>query len=900
MAKNKNRTGDGFLSRLKFLGSSFAIGIYVTICFSALSFFYYIEKEDLDTASLSTAILNDLDQKSLDYRLRFRGPRNGSERVAVLAVDNESLSEVGRWPWPRQKMAQIFENAFVSGARVIAADIVWSEPTDQPEEELASTLRREIQFSPEQDQVIEEKLLSLDADLAFVKMLEKFQDQFVAGSFYTDVDDEDLPVEKAYIEVCNRLAFEQTKAGKLFSEKGAPIAPVDATEFFMPGSIADAYREFLKTYDTPEATRKQQLQDFHKKLVFCATEFWSLSDPLWSPLVDAWPAILEQESTITANSFEEWVQQAKARFYLHQIPGSYYWVLNIDRFNAVTNYTGYFQATLDRDGTIRRVKLLTRAGAQVVPALSLLSYMVSEGKSAETNVAPNPKVIDKKGLTLLKINNEDGEEEFRIPAAADGSLLINYAGPQMMFPHVQAASLLDPNSDKILVSYRTFDKENKEWIQVINEPMDRKTFLKDKILIAGVTATAVYDLRVTPFEENFPGVETHANIVDNLIRQDFLSVHPDEQVKMPVFLLAFGLIMSFSLARSGALFGLLLTLFSLTSLIFVNQRFFFQNGIAVSIILPLFLVVSLYLVITFYKYLTEERGRKVLRQTFSKYVSPQIVSEILQDPKNLELGGRKENITVFFSDVRGFTTLSETLDPRELSDLLNSYLTPMTEIVFKNQGTLDKYIGDAVMAFFGAPIRSKNHAEHACRAALEQLEKLKELQETYRKKDLPVIDIGIGLNSGEASVGNMGSETVRNYTVMGDTVNLASRLEGITKEYGVRTVISETTYDAVKDKFICRLLDQVRVKGKLQPVKIYELLGEGKISPEFEEMRRRFEDGIHLYQARRFQDAIAAFEKALAANPNDRTSSIYIDRCREYVENPPPEGWDGVYVMTKK
>jgi adenylate cyclase len=281
-------------------------------------------------------------------------------------------------------------------------------------------------------------------------------------------------------------------------------------------------------------------------------------------------------------------------------------------------------------------------------------------------------------------------------------------------------------------------------------------------------------------------------------------------------------------------------------------------------------------------------------------VSPAIVNEILKDPANLELGGRKEKITVFFSDLRGFTTISEKLDPRALSDLLNSYLTPMTELVFKNRGTLDKYMGDAIMAFFGAPIAYGDHAKHAARCALQSLVTLRELQAEYKAKGLPDIDMGIGLNTGEASVGNMGSQTVRNYTVMGDTVNLGSRLEGINKEYGTRIVVSEFTYEEIKDTFICRELDLVRVKGKLKPVRIYELVAEGKAEQKTAETLKHFSSGFQLYLQKKWDEALVSFNGALDVTPDDEPSKLYIDRCMEFQKNPPPADWDGVFVMTTK
>ncbi|MEQ1665450.1 MAG: adenylate/guanylate cyclase domain-containing protein, partial [Bdellovibrionales bacterium] len=428
----------------------------------------------------------------------------------------------------------------------------------------------------------------------------------------------------------------------------------------------------------------------------------------------------------------------------------------------------------------------------------------------------------------------------------------------------------------------------------------KSEFFKDKILVLGATAIGVFDLRVTPFDENYPGVETHANVIDNLVRKDFLFTVAAEEHYMPLAILALGVFLSIALSYAGALWGLGISLFTAFIIAYIDKTFLFSQGKVVSIVLPLFQVGFSYMCLTFYKYLTEERNKKELRATFSKYVSPAIVEEVLRHPKNLELGGRKEKVTVFFSDVRGFTTISEKLDPRALSDLLNSYLTPMTDLIFKNKGTLDKYMGDAIMAFFGAPVHYEDHAKMACSCALQNMAKLQELKVEYARKNLPPIDIGIGLNTGEVSVGNMGSESVRSYTVMGDAVNLASRLEGINKSYGTHIIISEFTQKEVAADFTTREVDLVRVKGKLQPIRIFELLAEGRPIAQIQENLKIFEEAYQLYLSKKFEKAIETFEKALQKYELDETSKIYIERCQDLIINPPPPDWDGVFVMKTK
>ena len=232
--------------------------------------------------------------------------------------------------------------------------------------------------------------------------------------------------------------------------------------------------------------------------------------------------------------------------------------------------------------------------------------------------------------------------------------------------------------------------------------------------------------------------------------------------------------------------------------------------------------------------------------------------------------------------------------------MLNGYLTPMTDLVFQNKGTLDKYMGDAIMAFWGAPIHFPDHAAHACRCALQMIVKLRELQTEYRAKGYPEIDIGIGLNTGDMSVGNMGSNTVRSYTVMGDAVNLGSRLEGINKQHGTRIIISEFTRLAIGSQFTTRELDWVIVKGKLKPVRIFELVSEGAPPPEMAKAVEAFGRGFELYHERKFIEAVGAFNDALNARPNDAPSLLSVERCQEYLETSPAPTWDGVYTMTSK
>jgi adenylate cyclase len=271
------------------------------------------------------------------------------------------------------------------------------------------------------------------------------------------------------------------------------------------------------------------------------------------------------------------------------------------------------------------------------------------------------------------------------------------------------------------------------------------------------------------------------------------------------------------------------------------------------------------------------------------------------DRERLTLGGEKKVLTALFSDIRGFTTLSESMDPGDLVAFLNEYFTIMTRIIMRYEGTLDKFIGDAIMAFYGAPLAQADHAVRGCRTAVEMIRALHEKLPDWKERGFPPIDIGIGLNSGEMTVGNMGSDERFDYTIMGDNVNLASRLEGINKQYGTNIVISQYTRALIQDEsFFVRELDSVRVKGKKEPVTIYELVDDRTPEPAVGELLDIFEKGLAAYKSRRWKEAEAHFEKALKLDPGDRPSKLYIERCAEYAKQPPPDDWDGVFVMTTK
>ncbi|MFA4910702.1 MAG: adenylate/guanylate cyclase domain-containing protein [Desulfobacteria bacterium] len=535
---------------------------------------------------------------------------------------------------------------------------------------------------------------------------------------------------------------------------------------------------------------------------------------------------------------------------------------NLKKLSIAAKGSGYFNIFPDGDGTVRWCPLVVQYKDQFFPPLSLRvlhHYLGSPLLSL--------KIADY-GIDGVQVGG------IMIPTDEKGRTLINYAGPQKTFPHYSIADIL---GDRIPASA-----------------------LKDKIVLVGATATGIYDMRVTPFSSVYPGIEIHANIIDSILRQNFL-MRPEWTVVVDIlFILGLGLLLGFILPKLKAVWGALTAVLFFFSFFILNRYLFVDKGVWINIVYPFLTLLLVYIGVTIFRYMTEEREKKKIKGAFHYYLTASVINEMLKNPEKLKLGGEKKDLTVLFSDIRGFTTISEGLSPEMLVKLLNEYLTVMTDIVFKYDGLLDKYMGDAIMAVYGAPLDQEDHAERACYTALDMMDELKVLQAKWEAEGTPRINIGIGVNSGPMVVGNMGSQRRFDYTVMGDSVNLSSRLEGANKQYSTNIIIGEVTYEKVRDKFFCRELDSVRVKGKDLPVKIYELVGRNGVSDEVKNVICLFHRGLEEYKGRKWQEATETFNKVLDLKPDDYPSKLYVERSKDLMEAPPPEDWDGVFTMKTK
>lgn len=537
--------------------------------------------------------------------------------------------------------------------------------------------------------------------------------------------------------------------------------------------------------------------------------------------------------------------------------------LNLDCFNNQALSEGFFNTLPDDDGLTRRGSLLIRYGNVLYPSLAL--EMAREG----LGVTPKLEGNAARGIQSLALG------EHHVPLTRQGQLCVNFRGPpKKTFRYLSAVDVLR---------------------QVV--PPDS---LQDKYVLLGTSAIGLLDLRSTPFASAFPGVEVNANVLDNLLAGDPMVYDRMVDVGVTVVSLAvLGALLAAGLAflgpRAGALCGVLFLL----GVWYGNYRLLFLSRQLVGVSLVTAALVAVFLSVSVANYFFEGRRKRFLQSAFSLYVSRAVVDSILKKPGGLTLDGEEKELTILFTDIRGFTTLSEQMTARQLSAFLNEYLSAMTDIIMDRRGTVDKFIGDAIMAFWGAPLDDPGHAAHALSACLAMRRRLAELRPAWVARGLPPIETGIGVNSGVVSVGNMGSSTRFSYTVMGDAVNLASRLEGLTKIYGTGILVSEHTRNAAGDSFFYRPIDRVRVKGKRQPVELFEPLAETPVPDTLRTEVERFAAALDRYRARDFENCRDMLRELHAARPQT-LYALYLERVELFLEQAPPPDWDGVFTFKTK
>jgi adenylate cyclase len=711
-----------------------------------------------------------LELKLYDLKFRFRGPRAAGQQIAIVAIDDESLKTVGRWPWSREDMARLLSRLKEAGPRVIALDIVFAEKEETVAYQAINKLADELARRKVAPEVL--KLLDLERKQA-------------------DVD-------RLLAEVIHRGP--PTILGFFFRSLGGRSGGVK------PEALMGSHFLRASTYNVVR-------------------------------LLDTKPAMVH---LLSATGIER----------------------NLPNIIQAAAGDGYFNMIPDPDGAVRWFPMAVMYGGEFFAPMALVALSHYQGRT------PMAISLSRWGVQEIRLGRQI------VPVDRYGRLLVNYLGPEGLIPTYSATA-------------------------VLNGSLPAGT-LKDKVVLVGATAVGIYDLRVTPFSGNFPGVEIQATIMDNMLRGNLIRTPPFGLLFMLLVLIALAVLLGLTLPRFSAAWAFIFTLIVMEGYVAIDYFLFTRQGLQLELFYPLGLIALIYLGVTMHRFLAEERERVRIRKAFESYVAPTIVQEMLKHPEQLRLGGERREITILFTDIRGFTTMSENLAPEALVSLLHDFLNPMSNIIINQGGTIDKYMGDAIMALFGAPLAQPDHPRLACRAALEMAASLAALNQEWAAQGRPPLRIGVGVNTGSVAVGNMGSDRLFDYTAIGDNVNLASRLEGLNKYYGTNILISETTAQALENGFILRDVDQVRVKGKAQAAHIYELLGEGEPDPELAGFLESYHRALALYREGRFSESLAAFAQALAVRPGDAACQRYSTLAQKHHETPPPPDWEAVTVMEAK
>jgi len=542
---------------------------------------------------------------------------------------------------------------------------------------------------------------------------------------------------------------------------------------------------------------------------------------------------------------------------------------NLPQLQQSASAGGFFNASplVAADGVFRRISLMQMYDGALYETLGLaVARLALGGHKIELNYENG----EENAIALESVNLGNR----RIPVDMDVATLIPYRGKQGSFVYVSASDVLQGRTSPEL--------------------------LRGAIVLMGTSAPGLLDLRTTPMQESYAGVEAHANLIAGILDNQIKARPPYTIGYEMIALLMVGVLLTLALPVLSPLWATLLALSSMVGLTAFNLSMWESANLVLPLASSLVLTLVLFFFNMSFGFFIESRGKRSLAKLFGQYVPPELVDEMAKDPDAYTLAGESRELTVLFSDVRGFTSISEGLDPRQLTLLMNEFLTPMTQVIHRHRGTIDKYMGDAIMAFWGAPLNDPLHAQHALQAAMDMIASLDALQVKFKAHGWPPIKIGVGLNTGEMTVGNMGSEFRLAYTVMGDAVNLGSRLEGLTKEYGVQIIVSEFTRAAVTG-FVFRELDSVRVKGKDKPVQIYQPVGLAEqVSPDELAELAQYNTALTLYRAQSWKAAEAEFTALCFQYPDRYLYKLYVQRSQYFRDNPPGSEWDGSFTYLTK
>jgi adenylate cyclase len=710
-------------------------------------------------------VLQRLDAIIYDARLRWTMPKTLDERIVIVDIDEKSLAEVGRWPWGRNRLADLVDELFDRQKVALAGfDVVFAEPDDSSGlKQLRRLAQAELKDEPGFAEMLNQLQGTLDYDSVFAKSLR--QRPVVLGYYLTSDRD-------------------------------------GRTSGLLPEPV------MLK-----ESLRGRPIK------------------------VTSW------------NGY-----------------GS-----NIEQLAKAAPMSGFFNTIVDSDGVVRSVPLLAEYGDRYYESLALAMFRVLVGMPAVEPAFPPERFLSRNYQGLDAVRLRLGQKTLSVPVAEGLTILVPFRGEGGVaggsYQYLSAADVLA----KRLAPGQ----------------------LQGKIVLIGTTAPGLLDLRVTPVGEAYAGVETHANLLSGLL-DDRIAVKPDYALGYDIAILVLaGLALAFALPLLSASWAVLVSLAVIAVVVGLNSWLYFGASLVLPLAAALVMTLTAFALNMSYGYFVESRGKRELANLFGTYVPPELVDEMVKDPDSYSMKARNQELTVMFCDMRGFTSMSEKMEPTQLQALLNSVFNRLTELIRSNCGTIDKYMGDCVMAFWGAPVELPNHAHLAVKTAMEMASAVRKINEEHRTVGALEIGIGIGLNTGTMCVGDMGSEVRRSYTVIGDSVNLGSRLEGLSKVYGVDIVASQATRKAAPE-FVWQELDRVRVKGRKESVAIFwPVAPANRLEPAALNELKIWASFLRAYRAQDWEQCDVLMLNLQRLNQKKCLYELYSERVASLRLLPLEPDWDG-------
>jgi adenylate cyclase len=873
MLKNIFKKLQAFIERKGFSGVLIAVISFIFIMLFSFTKFY-------ETFEL----------RLYDIRFKLKPSISEWNDLKFLDINDTSISNIGKYPWPRHYYASALSVLKEIGARQVTFDMEFPNPSPK---EVDLNILNKLRIKAEKKNRIEAdelKKIILDNDNIFAEGVKGFRKVILPYHFQKDIieyydESEDYMNEiKKTRELFNTIASAAVSKEKINDYSSMVDPEIVDIAVPIPKLINAAYRFGFtdSEFDSDGVARKKRLIRIFQGRVYFDMGLVMLMDlcevEKENVVINVGKNIILRNAvnpiTFTKEDIVIPIDEKGMMLINWAGPGPYDQSFKPHiPFDALLEYPAvkkeiedFFDEQEIASGSKERSQLYGELDK------NYKEYNVSADLNYKKKIRKNINEISSKILKIeqgyaFTISKEIKEIEGKLKNSKNNELEANL-------------------------------NQYKNYLNGINVVLSVKN-VRDKVCIAGLVATSTQDIGATPTNNEYWMVGTYHNIVNTILNESFIIKISRLLNLLIILILTF--IMGITVQRLEARKSLLSIAAGLIIINVINigvfvlfNIWFDQLGANLAVFLPSVIIAGM-------KLMKEEGQKRYIKSAFSRYLAPAVIEKIIESPKALELGGEEQIISIFFSDIAKFSTISEKLSPPDLVQLLNEYLSEMTNIILSHGGTVDKYIGDAVMAFYGAPLPYEDHARRCCMAAIDMKKKLKEMQDKWREQNRDILKVRMGMNTGKAVVGNMGSNTQMGYTAMGDSVNLASRLEGVNKVYSTYAIISESTYDSVKDIIDVRKLDKIRVVGKEEPIVIYELLGEkDKLPDKMYSMIEKYNKALEAFANREWKNAITFFQQGLKIIKDDGPSLYYIERCEKYIRRPPSKDWDGVYKMTSK